>query len=94
LSSSYKIPDPLPWAQLAGPLAAAEDSLARLDERLAKSSIRDGTISRMHFADAAACLWCEGELVHLDDLVLHDAGMDVRTPTHELKWTPKIGPGA
>ncbi|MGC8073819.1 hypothetical protein ACP3W1_24985, partial [Salmonella enterica] len=22
--------------------------------------------------------------VHLDDLVLHDAGMDVRAPTHEL----------
>jgi hypothetical protein len=38
----------------------------------------------MHFADAAACLWLAGELVHLDDLVLHDAGMDVRTPTHAL----------
>jgi hypothetical protein len=84
LPTSYKIPDPLPWAQLVGPLAAAEDTVARLDERLAKSLIRDGTISRMHFADACATLWLEGELVHLDDLVLHDAGMDVRTPTHEL----------
>jgi hypothetical protein len=84
LPTSYKIPDPLPWAQLVGPLAAAEDTVARLDERLAKSLIRDGTISRMHFADACASLWLEGELVHLDDLVLHDAGMDVRTPTHEL----------
>ena len=81
---SYKIPDPLPWAQLAGPLAAAEDTVARLDERLAKSPIRDGAISRTHFADACASLWLNGELVHLDDLVLHDAGMDVRTPTHEL----------
>jgi hypothetical protein len=84
LPTRYKIPDPLPWAQLVGPLAAAEDTVARLDERLAKSLIRDGTISRMHFADACASLWLEGELVHLDDLVLHDAGMDVRTPTHEL----------
>src|SRR3954447_21941014 len=84
LPSSYKFPDPLPWVQLAGPLAAAEDTVARLDERLAKSLIRDGTISRMHFADACASLWLEGELVHLEDLVLHDAGMDVRTPTHEL----------
>jgi hypothetical protein len=84
LPSSYKFPDPLPWVQLAGPLAAAEDALARLDERLAKSPIRDGAISRMHFADACASLWLDGELVHLDDLVLHDAGMDVRTPTHEL----------
>ena len=68
----------------ATPLAAAEDAVARLDERLAKSPIRDGFVTRTHFADAAACLWLEGELVHLDDLVLHDAGMDVRAPTHEL----------
>ena len=84
MPSGYLIPDPLPWAQLAGPLAAAEDALARLDERLAKSPIRDGAISRTHFTDACASLWLDGELVHLDDLVLHDAGMDVRTPTHEL----------
>ena len=37
LPTAYQIPDPLPWAQLAGPVAAAEDALARLDERLAKS---------------------------------------------------------
>ncbi|UQE03894.1 hypothetical protein [Bradyrhizobium japonicum] len=35
LPCGYKIPDPLPWAQLVGPLAAAEDALARLDERRA-----------------------------------------------------------
>ncbi|WP_244469260.1 RHE_PE00001 family protein, partial [Afipia felis] len=84
LHSGYQIPDPLPWSQIAGPLAAAEDALARLDERLAKSPIRDGWISRTHFTDACATLWLEGELVHLEDLVLHDAGMDVRAPTHEL----------
>ena len=84
MQSSYQIPDPLPWAQLAGPLAAAEDALARLDERLAKSPIRDGWVARTHYTDAAACLWLEGELVHLEDLVLHDAGMDIRAPTHEL----------
>lgn len=58
--------------------------MARLDERLAKSPIREGWIARTHFTDACASLWLEGELVHLEDLVLHDAGMDVRTPTHEL----------
>lgn len=84
LPPSYKIPDPLPWAQLVGPLAAAEDAVARFDERVAKSPIRDGAISRTHFTDACASLWLDGELVHLDDLVLHDAGMDVRAPTHEL----------
>jgi hypothetical protein len=84
LQPTYHISDPLPWSQIAAPLAAAEDAVARLDERLAKSPIRDGWIARTHFTDAAACLWLEGELVHLDDLVLHDAGMDIRTPTHEL----------
>ncbi len=84
LSQAYQIPDALPWSQIAGPLAAAEDSVARLDERLAKSPIRDGWAARTHFTEACATLWLEGELVHLDDLVLHDAGMDIRTPTHEL----------
>ena len=84
LQPGYQIPDPLPWAKLAGPLAAAEDALARLDERLANSPIRDGWITRTHYTDAAACLWLDGELVHLEDLVLHDAGMDIRAPTHEL----------
>ena len=84
LLNAYHIPDPLPWATIAGPLAAAEDAVARLDERLAKSPIREGWIARTNFTDACASLWLEGELVHLDDLVLHDAHMDVRTPTHEL----------
>jgi hypothetical protein len=84
LPTGYLMLDPLPWPQLAGPLVAAEDSLARLDERLAKSPIRAGWIARTHFTDACASLWLEGELVHLEDLVLHDAGMDIRAPTHEL----------
>lgn len=84
LPVGYSIPDPLPWTQIAGPLAVAEDAVARLDERLSKSPIRDGWIARTHFTDACASLWLEGELVHLEDLVLHDAGMDVRAPTHEL----------
>src|SRR3954470_16436320 len=81
---AYVLPDPLPWTTLAGPLAAAEDALARLDERLGHSPIREGWVSRAHFMDACASLWLQGELVHLEDLVLHDAEMDQRAPTHEL----------
>ncbi len=29
-------------------------------------------------------MWVAGELVHLEDLVLHDARMDIRAPSHEL----------
>lgn len=90
LQSSYQLPDPLPWAQLAGPLAAAEDALARIDERLAKSPVREGWVARTHYTDACASLWLEGELVHLEDLVLHDAGMDIRAPTHELTRTRAV----
>ncbi len=63
---------------------AGHRSARALDERLARSPVRDGWIERQHFADAAAALWLEGELVHLEDLVLHDAHMDIRLPTHEL----------
>lgn len=59
-------------------------ALARLDERIARSPVGAGWIERMHFADACASLWIDGELVHLEDLVLHDAGADIRAPTHEL----------
>ena len=67
-----------------GPLSAADDALARLDERLRASPVRAGVIARADCAEACAALWAEGELVALDDLVLHDAGMDVRTPSHAL----------
>ncbi|UXT61468.1 DUF1612 and helix-turn-helix domain-containing protein (plasmid) [Agrobacterium fabrum] len=58
--------------------------LARLDERIARSAVGQGWIERQNFADACASLWIDGELVHLEDLVLHDATRDIRTPTHEL----------
>src|SRR3954453_11182379 len=81
---AYLLPDSLSWRAPAGPLAAAEDALARLDERLGQSPIREGWTSRTHFMDACASLWLEGELVHLEDLVLHDGEMAQRAPAHEL----------
>ncbi|MER8870572.1 RHE_PE00001 family protein [Mesorhizobium sp. M0814] len=80
---TYDIGD-LSLKTLLGPVSRATEVSARLDERLARSPIRDGFVERQNFADAASALWLEGELVHLEDLVLHDAHMDIRTPTHEL----------
>ncbi|NEV11337.1 DUF1612 domain-containing protein [Rhizobium sp. SEMIA 4088] len=51
---------------------------------MARSPVGRGWIERQNFADACASLWIDGELVHLEDLVLHDAFRDTRTPTHEL----------
>lgn len=59
-------------------------ALVRLDERIARSPVGAGFLERAHFADACTCLWLDGELVSLEDLVLHDAGHDIRAPTHEL----------
>ncbi len=69
---------------LMRPAFDAGIALTRLDERIARSPVGAGFLERMHFADACASLWIDGELVHLEDLVLHDATKDIRTPTHEL----------
>ncbi|WP_020486310.1 RHE_PE00001 family protein [Rhizobium leguminosarum] len=69
---------------LMRPAFDAGVALTRLDERIARSPVGQGWIERSHFTDACASLWIDGELVHLEDLVLHDATKDIRTPTHEL----------
>ncbi|NTG32432.1 DUF1612 and helix-turn-helix domain-containing protein [Agrobacterium rhizogenes] len=83
ISMSYDL-SKLPISSLLRPISDAGVALARLDERIARSPVGAGWIERSHFADACASLWIDGELVHLEDLVLHDAGADIRTPTHEL----------
>ncbi len=79
----YQSPDPY-HPTLIPLMISAEDALARLDERTNRHVVEDGYRERGHFFDATAALWVAGELVHVEDLVLHDAHMDVRTPTHEL----------
>ncbi|POH34147.1 hypothetical protein ATY30_00020 [Sinorhizobium americanum] len=69
---------------LMRPAFDAGIALTRLDERIARSPVGSGFLERQNFAEACASLWIDGELVHLEDLVLHDATRDVRTPTHEL----------
>jgi Protein of unknown function (DUF1612)/HTH DNA binding domain len=58
------LPDPIPWRALAGPFAQADDALAWLDERLARSPVCEGWIARTHLTEACAALWLDGELVH------------------------------
>ncbi|KAA6485337.1 DUF1612 and helix-turn-helix domain-containing protein [Agrobacterium rhizogenes] len=74
----------LPLTALLPAMTKAEDMLARLDERVLRHVVADGFRERGHFFDAVGALWVGGELVHVEDLVLHDARMDARTPTHEL----------
>ncbi len=74
----------LPISNLLRPISDAGSALSRLDERIARSPVGEGFVERSHFTDACASLWIDGELVHLEDLVLHDATKDIRTPTYEL----------
>ncbi|TAV19947.1 DUF1612 domain-containing protein [Rhizobium ruizarguesonis] len=83
ISMSYDLSQ-LPISSLLRPISDAASALTRLDERIARSPVGPGWIERSHFVDACASLWIDGELVHLEDLVLHDAGADIRAPTHEL----------
>ncbi len=75
-----------PIGQLIAALAAAEDTVSRLDERT-RSPLGDGLCARLDFHEACAWAWNRGELVHLEDLVLHDEELDVRTPDQELTRT-------
>ncbi len=61
----------------------ASDVLARPDERLRWSAVAEAFVLRSHFHDACAAMWRVGELVSLEDLVLHDSGMEVPIPSHE-----------
>lgn len=79
----YEIDSPL-LVSLLPTIVEAEDGLARLDERAARAAIAEGFAERRNFFDAVGALWVAGELVHVEDLVLHDAHMDTRTPSHEL----------
>jgi Protein of unknown function (DUF1612)/HTH DNA binding domain len=70
-------------SDLARPVEAATLALVRLDERLARSEhvLADGVRARAELFEAQALAHLSGELVSLEDLVLHDAGMDVRAPS-------------
>jgi hypothetical protein len=80
---TYALPD-LPWEKIAGRLEQITISILRFDARLEASGLAAGWQSRCDMTEAVRALLLDGHLVDVGDLVLHDAGMDVRHPTHEL----------
>lgn len=82
--------DRLPLSLLMLPVARATEAVARLDERVSQSPFREGFLERQDFHEAVSSLWVDGELVHIEDLVLHDAHMDIRAPTHEIVIASRI----
>jgi len=61
-------------------------ALARCDERLlhANPVLAEGMRQRGHAFEAQALVGLSGGLCPLEDLCLHDAGMDVRSPTRDI----------
>ncbi len=80
---TYTLPE-LPWEAIAGQLEQITISILRFDARLEASGLAAGWQSRCDMTEAVRSLLLDGHLVDVGDLVLHDAGMDVRHPTHEL----------
>jgi hypothetical protein len=69
--------------------AAAEATaiaLARFDERLHRANpvLAEGVRQRGHAFEAQALIGLTGGMCPLEDLCLHDAGMNVRSPTREI----------
>jgi len=73
MSDTYDYPEFIDYSTLILPITRAEDALARLDERLRRSPLADGLNARLAYHEACACRHAEGDLVHLEDLVLFDA---------------------
>lgn len=65
---------------------AAAIALARCDERLSRANpvLAEGARQRGHVFEAQALIGLTGGLCPLEDLCLHDSGMDVRSPTREI----------
>lgn len=74
----------LPWEKVVGRLEQLTIALLRFDARVEASGLSAGWQSRCDMTEAVRALLLDGHLVDVGDLVLHDAGMDVRHPTHEL----------
>lgn len=66
-----------------GRLLAAQEAVGRLDERARRSPHRASWMQRLLFQEACACQLSEGDLVHLEDLVLLDG--------HAFSGAPSIG---
>lgn len=89
-SGTYVLPETIPWKAFARASDRATMALVRLDERLARSEVREGWRSRSHFREAAATMLVGGTLVTQEDLILFDAEMPTRVPTIELSRSKTI----
>jgi Protein of unknown function (DUF1612)/HTH DNA binding domain len=70
--------------RLLKPLLAAEQGMARVNERLRTLPFRDGVIERLVYHEACALSYLEGKLVPVEDLVHAEAGASVKMGYRDL----------
>jgi hypothetical protein len=71
---------PSPDERVFSALARAEDTVSRLDERARLSGFAAGWRTRADVRAVTAAMASAGQLVHPEDLILHDMHADVRVP--------------
>jgi hypothetical protein len=73
------------WKEILPLLEEASDTMARFDERMDRDdALATGVQNRGHFREACATAWFQEKRVRLEDLVLHDAAIDLRAPSSGL----------
>lgn len=72
-SKAYELPPRL-LCDVLSQFLPAQEAILRLDERAKRSPVQDGWRERLLYHEACACQLAEGDLVHIADLVLVDAG--------------------
>ena len=76
----YSDAPPSPDEQVFAALARAEDVTSRLDERARSSGFVAGWRARAEVRAVTAAMSSAGQLVHPEDLILHDLHADARVP--------------
>lgn len=72
------------------PFWAAHNNIIRLDERIRRTPLGDPCMERLLYAEACACQLAEGDLVHLEDLVLLDGRSYTGAPSIALSSAMSI----
>jgi hypothetical protein len=83
-TGAYEIPEKIPLEALFTPLLAASDSISRFDERLKFSPLREALLHRLLYSEACAAQLAEGDLIHIEDLVMLDGRVYAGKPAVTL----------
>jgi hypothetical protein len=94
ISIYYDLPETLRRGTIGPPLlapfVAAQDAISQLHGRTERSPLREAWMQRLLFEEACACQLAEGDLVHLEDLVLMDGHAYAGPPSMALSSALEI----